>query len=327
MDEKSLAGVNRKFNERRQKRDALIAARQAEVYRAIPRIQEIDNAIFGGGMRMLSAVWDGTGTPEAIAEAYARETAKYAAEKRVLLREAGFGADYLDVPYTCAHCKDTGMQDGKLCSCYLRLLSEALTAESGMGNLLRKQTFDAFDITVYPDVPMDGHTLTPRKNMESILNSCRRFAADFENHTDSLLLYGSPGLGKTFLSSAIANELLARGISVLYQSAGQIVDILSDARFGRNESEAHAVLKSQLLKTDLLIIDDLGTEFINSMTDADIFYIVNSRILAEKSTIISTNLSLPDIGRVYSDRMLSRILGHYIKLHFYGADIRNIRSM
>ncbi len=325
MDEKSLAGVNRKFNERKQKRDALLAARQAEVYRAVPRIQEIDNAVFGGGMRMLSAVWDGTGTPEAVAEAYAKETAKYAAEKRMLLREAGFGADYLEIPYTCAHCNDTGMREGKLCSCYLTLLSEALSAESGMGKLLRKQTFDTFDIGVYADTPFEGQAQSPRENMKTILNTCRRFAADFGSHTDSLLLYGSPGLGKTFLSSAIANALLAKGISVLYQSAGQIVDILSDARFGRGDDEARTVLKAQLLKADLLIIDDLGTEFINSMTDADIFYIVNSRILAEKSTIISTNLSLADIGRVYSDRMLSRIMGHFTPLYFYGTDIRSMR--
>lgn len=327
MDEKSLAGVNRKFNARKQERDALLAARQAEVYRAVPRILEIDNAVFGGGMRMLSAVWDGTGTPEEVAEQYARETAKYTAEKKMLLREAGFGADYLDIPYTCPHCRDTGMRDGKLCGCYLTLLSEALTEESGMGKLLRKQTFDAFDVTLYADTPVEGQAVSPRQNITSILRICREFAADFENHADNLLLYGSPGLGKTFLSSAVANALLARGISVLYQSAGQIADLLSDARFGRGDGEARSVLKSQLLRADLLIIDDLGTEFINSMTDADMFYVVNSRILAEKSTIISTNLSLPDIGRVYSDRMLSRILGHYTKLHIYGADIRNIRGM
>ncbi len=324
MDEKSLAGVNRKFNERKKKREALLSMRREEVYRAIPRMREIDDAIFGGGMRMLSAVWDGTGTPEAVAEEYARETAKYAAEKRVLLKEAGFEKDYLDVPYTCAHCKDTGLRDGKLCSCYLTLLTEALAAESGMGKLLQKQTFDAFDINYYADAPTEGQRLSPRKNMQSIVNVCREFARNFEKHTDSLLFYGNPGLGKTFLSSAIANELLRRGISVFYQSAGQIAEILSDARFGRGD-EARTLLKEQLLKADLLIIDDLGTEFINSMTDADIFYVVNSRIMAEKSTIISTNLQLADIGRLYSDRMLSRVLGHFTKLHFYGTDIRSMR--
>jgi len=324
MDEKSLAGVNRKFNERKKKREALLSMRREEVYHAIPRMREIDDAIFGGGMRMLSAVWDGTGTPETVAEEYAREMAKYAAEKRVLLKEAGFHADYLDVPYTCAHCKDTGLRDGKLCGCYLTLLSEALTAESGMGKLLQKQTFDTFDINFYADAPLKGQRLSPRKNMQSIVNVCREFARNFENHTESLLFYGNPGLGKTFLSSAIANELLQRGISVVYQSAGQIAEILSDARFGRGD-EARTLLKEQLLKADLLIIDDLGTEFINSMTDADIFYVVNSRIMAEKSTIISTNLQLADIGRLYSDRMLSRVLGHFTKLHFYGTDIRSMR--
>lgn len=325
MDEKSLAKVNRKFNERKQRRDTLIAERREEVYRAVPRIREIDDAIFGGGMQMLSAVWDGKDTPETAAESYARTMEKYAAEKRMLLKEAGFSASYLDIPYVCPHCKDTGMQNGKLCSCYLSLVSEALYAESGMGNLLKKQTFETFDIRFYDDMPVEGKQLSPRKNMQSILRTCRNFAAEFGNHTDNLLLYGNPGLGKTFLSSAIANALLERGISVLYQSAARITEILADARFGRGESDTSAFLKEQLLKTDLLIIDDLGTEFMNAMTDADIFYVVNSRILAEKSTIISTNLSLPDIGRLYSDRMLSRITGHFTLLNFYGKDIRSMR--
>ncbi len=325
MDEKSLREVNKKFNTRKQKRDALLSIRREEVYRAVPRIREIDDAIFGSGLSMLSSVWEGEGTPEAVAEAYQKKMAEYIAEKGVLLEKAGFSKTYLDVPYTCPHCKDTGMHDGKLCACYLSLLSEALYAESGMGNLLKKQTFDTFDISVYPDAPMEGMQNSPRQNMVTILKECREFADNFENHADNLFLYGNPGLGKTFLSSAIANQLLSRGVSVLYQSAGQITEILSDVRFGRGESDAHSLLKEQLFKAELLIIDDLGTEFINAMTDADIFHVVNSRILAEKSTIISTNLSLRDIERVYSNRMVSRILGHFTTLYFYGTDIRSMR--
>ncbi len=325
MDEKSLAAVNQKFNARKKTRDALLAARREEVYRAVPRIREIDDAIFGGGLKMLSSVWEGNETPETVAAGYVAAMEKYAAEKRRLIKEAGFPENYLDAPYVCPHCKDTGMQEGKLCSCYLSLVSEALFQQSGMGKLLQKQNFETFDLGFYADTPYEGQRLSPRKNMQLILEACRKFAQDFENHADNLFLYGNPGLGKTFLSSAIANTLLKRGISVLYQSAGQIVEILSDARFGRGESDTCAFLKDQLLKADLLIIDDLGTEFINAMTDADMFYVVNSRILAEKSTIISTNLSLPDIERVYSNRMLSRIMGHFTPLYFYGKDIRSMR--
>ena len=274
---------------------------------------------------MLAAVWEGEGTPEEVAEAFSKETQALSLEKRRLLQDASFRADYLEPPYTCPHCKDTGLYDGKLCRCYLSLLSEGLTEASGMGKLLQKQTFDNFQLSFYEDIPKAGQVLSPRANMQSILRVCRQFAEDFRASKDNLFLYGNPGLGKTFLSSAIANALLAQGFSVLYQSAGQIVEILSEARFGRGDNEACLLLKEQLFKVDLLIIDDLGTEFINSMTDADIFHIVNSRILSEKSTIISTNLSLPDIGRVYSDRMLSRIMGHYKPLHFYGTDIRSMQ--
>ena len=190
---------------------------------------------------------------------------------------------------------------------------------------MKKQNFESFDLGFYEDAPVDGKPLSPKKNMQLNLKICMEFVRDFSEKADNLFLYGAPGLGKTFLSSAIANELLKRGVSVLYQTAGQITDILSDARFGRGESETASFFKDQLVKADLLIIDDLGTEFINAMTDADMFYVVNSRILAEKSTIISTNLSLPDIERVYSSRMLSRVMGHYQTLHFYGKDIRSMR--
>ena len=217
------------------------------------------------------------------------------------------------------------MHDGKLCGCYLSLLSEALYAESGMGQLLRKQTFDAFNLEMYSDAPQKDGKASPRQNMISILRTCRDFVQNFSAHSDSLFLYGGPGLGKTFLSSAIANALLKEGVSVLYQSAGQIVDLLSELRFGKNENEARLLLKEQLLKTDLLIIDDLGTEVINSVTDADIFAVVNSRIMAEKSTIISTNLALRDIERIYSSRMTSRIMGHFKTLYFYGTDIRSMQ--
>lgn len=325
MDEKSLSAVNKQFNQRKKNRDILLAARREEVYRMSPRIREIDDAIFSGGLSMLSAVWEGNESPEQVAGGYAAKTEKYAAEKRKLLKEAGFPSDYLEVPYTCPHCKDTGMHGDKLCGCYLSLMSEVLFEQSGMGKLLKKQKFETFDLGFYDDMPYEGRPLSPKKNMQLNLKICMDFVRDFGEKADNLFLYGNPGLGKTFLSSAIANALLERGVSVLYQTAGQITDILSDARFGRGESETAAFLKDQLVKADLLIIDDLGTEFINAMTDADMFYIVNSRILSEKSTIISTNLSLEDIKRVYSERMLSRIMGHYQTLCFYGKDIRSMR--
>ena len=323
MDEKNLAEVNRRFHAEKKKNEAMQNARREEVYSAVPEIKALDDLIWAGGLSMLNSVRAGE-SPEAVAAAYAARVTEANAKKKELLALAGFPSHYLEPIYSCPHCKDTGYVDGHLCSCYLKHVTEELYRESNMGQLLRTQTFAAFRIDVYDDTPVPGKMLSPRKNMVSILSVCKKFADTFRTHHDSLIFYGNPGLGKTFLSSAIANALIEQGISVLYQSAGQIFDVLGDARFGRGDSEANQFLKTQLLKADLLIIDDLGTEFINGMTEADLFYVVNSRILAEKSTIISTNMQLQELSRQYSDRLLSRILGHFTPLHFYGKDIRSM---
>lgn len=166
--------------------------------------------------------------------------------------------------------------------------------------------------------------MSPRKNILSILEICKDFVNGFDSKEENLLFYGSPGLGKTFLSSSVANALLNKGKTVLYQSAGQVFTLLDDIRFGRNTDNTAQYIASRLLTSDLLIIDDLGTEFITTMTEAEFFRIVNTRILNKKSTIISTNLKLNEISRQYSDRILSRLLGHYNHLHFYGEDIRSM---
>lgn len=323
MDDKRIAEVNRSFNARKKEREAKVVARRAEIYAKLPRIKEIDDAIWAGGLAMMSAVWEGE-SPESVVAQYAARTEAGVSEKRALLVRAGYPADYLEPPYTCVHCKDTGKVGDKLCSCYLSLLTEALYQESNMGQLLRAQTFQKFDLRVYDTEPVPGKAISPRENMKTIFSVCKNYAEQFGKHHDSLILYGNPGLGKTFLSSAIANTLLEKGFSVLYQSAGQVFDTLASVRFGRNDEAADHLLKHQLMQADLLIIDDLGTEFINSMTEADLFYVINGRILAEKCTIISTNMHLPDISRQYSDRILSRILGHYTPLYFYGTDIRSL---
>ncbi len=323
MDDKKLAEVNRRFHAEKKKNEAALAARREEVYLAVPQIKAMDDTLWASGLSMMQAVWAGE-SPEDVAASYATRANDMKEKKRHLLMEAGFTPDYLEMKYTCPHCKDTGLFEGRLCSCYLKLMAEELYRESNMGQLLRTQTFAKFRTDLYEDSPVEGKMLTPRKNMHTILGVCKKFADTFRMHHDSLIFYGNPGLGKTFLSSAIANELLDKGISVLYQSAGQVFDVLGDARFGRGDSETNQFLKAQLLEVELLIIDDLGTEFINGMTEADLFYVVNSRILAEKSTIISTNMHLKDLSRQYSDRLLSRILGHYTPLHFYGKDIRSM---
>jgi len=146
-------------------------------------------------------------------------------------------------------------------------------------------------------------------------------------NSENLVLHGGSGLGKTFLSSCIAKTVLEKGYSVFYQPAYKIFPIFEELRFGDRDKDILRMQTDEIFKTDLLIIDDLGTELTTSYTAEVFFDLLNSRINDKKQTIINTNLSLADVQRVYSERITSRIIGNFTQLKFLGEDIRvNLNS-
>ena len=318
------AKVNRKFNERKTQRDALIEERKALVYGKVPRIEQIEGEISSLALLLLEDVASGKDPDMAVSE-FGERLKNLNDEKKHLLAKNGFRPDFLEVPYHCKICRDTGLDGGKRCRCYNKLMSEELLKESNLSEVMKKQNFASFSLEYYRTEKKRGENFSPRENMLSILNECIQFADDFEKTHKNLLLYGAPGLGKSFLSSAIANRVIERGLSVVYQSAGEVFSRLEDIKFGRITAEKSPL--NAILETELLIIDDLGTEFITPYSEAELFKIINSRLLALKSTIISTNLSLADIRKTYSDRILSRILGEYSNLKFFGEDIRTMNKL
>ncbi len=320
MEKTILSRANIKFNTRRRKREELIEQRKQEIYEKIPEIRAIEQELAGCSFEALSQVAGGA-TPEQAVELFKEKMDRLSKERERLLHKNGFSVEYLNPPYECPKCSDRGIVDGKLCACYNACVSEELYKESNLGTLLKNQTFDKFDFNMYSDKPIEGTELTPKNNMKDIYDECRAFVNDFDKKHGNLIMYGPPGLGKTFLSSCIANSLIEKGVDVFYQSAGQIFTSLDKIRFGRG-NEADEYLADRILASELLIIDDLGTEFVNAMSVSELFRIINTRLLAEKSTIISTNLLMHDIKQYYSERVLSRIAGYYSQLRFYGEDIR-----
>ena len=165
--------------------------------------------------------------------------------------------------------------------------------------------------------------MTPRENMLDILGISEEFINNFDkNNGDNLLFYGTTGLGKTFLCNCIAKSLLDKNKIVIYQTAFTILDILEERRFGKGDKEMSNYQYELLFDADLLIIDDLGTEVSNTFTNAEIFNIVNTRLLRSKKTIISTNLTPKEISDTYTDRVFSRIFDKFNPLKFYGNDLR-----
>jgi DNA replication protein DnaC len=168
--------------------------------------------------------------------------------------------------------------------------------------------------------------LTARQTAERALQECRRFVETFDEQFENLFLYGDTGLGKTFLSHCIAKELLERTHSVIYFSSFRLFELFADSAFGRSDSSQDE-MEQHIFDCDLLIIDDLGTELVNSFVSSELFHVLNERILRRKSTLISTNLSLATFADTYSERIFSRISSNYRMLKLIGDDIRLLKKM
>jgi DNA replication protein DnaC len=161
--------------------------------------------------------------------------------------------------------------------------------------------------------------------MESAVASCRQFADNYKSGRQGgcLLLTGRPGVGKTFLTHCIAKELIDNGHSVIYYSAGELFDKLARSKFGREQDDGEDITSDEYLSScELLIIDDLGTEMVNSFVGSALFQLLNSRISRGLGIVISTNLSVQELSRTYSERISSRILESFTLVEAFGTDIR-----
>lgn len=244
-------------------------------------------------------------------------------EKSRLLIAHGFPKDYLQLHYHCADCKDTGFIGNEKCHCFKQAIADLIYEQSNIREKIKHENFSSFNMDYYPDRPDPQLGISPRENIKNVLAVCRRFIDTFAAAAQNLLFYGQTGVGKTFLSNCIAREILAKNYTVIYLTAFGLVDAFENNTFGNNdENDVPENMFNYILDCDLLIIDDLGTEMNNSFVTSQLFLCINERLLREKSTVISTNLSIEQIQKEYSERIFSRIVGHYEFLPIIGDDIR-----
>ena len=242
-------------------------------------------------------------------------------EKATLLACNGYDDSIFEPIYTCKDCKDTGYINDEKCHCFKQEIINVVYSQSNIKNILAHENFDTFSCKYYSEEKIDPATgLSALETARAAVGKCRFFIDDFGNTPKNIFFYGETGVGKTFLSNCIAKELLEKGYSVIYFTAFQLFDILSKGVFER-DADAIAAHKN-IFDCDLLIIDDLGTEFANSFTTSQLFLCVNERILRHKSTIISSNLGPTDIINIYSERTASRISSNYNIIKLFGDDIR-----
>ena len=310
--------ADRVLRERRRTAEETSERRREEFFRKCPRAQEIERALAGTSIAAAKAVLRG-GRAEEQLQKLKEENLSLQAEYAALLK--GYGLRTLEPDYACPNCRDTGWVDGKMCACRRALLQSESYRKLNELTPLSLSTFGSFSLDYYSG-ESDGTRPSDRETMRNTLRYCMKYAQQFTGDSPNLILTGATGLGKTHLSLAIANEAIQRGFGVVYVSAGSLVSRLEDEHFGRaGDASSLEALKS----CDLLILDDLGTEFRSSFSCAAIYNLINERLLLKKPTIISTNLSTKELTDRYSERFASRVIGSYRRVVFVGRDVRQRR--
>ncbi len=319
-----LKEITLEYSQLRNNKEKEQKIRKKEVYNKVPAIENIDDKIQKIGLNMSKMIIaDPTNAKEHVEKAK-EKIEKLKMEKAFLLTECNIPLDYMELKYNCEVCKDQGyLENGKQCNCLKQQLVSRAYQMSNLENVLEKENFQSFDLNIFSDEKFENEILTPKENMSDILGISEAFIDSFDkNNGQNLLFYGTTGLGKTFLCNCIAKSLLDRNKIVVYQTAFTILDILENRRFGKKGNTLDDYQYKLLLDSDLLIVDDLGTEMTNTFTNAEIFNIINTRIIKGKKTIISSNLTPKEISDTYTDRVFSRVLQNFIPLKFYGKDLR-----
>lgn len=286
-------------------------ARNMEVAALSDDIRIIDGELRGVGLLLFKTACDG-GDIAPIRE----RNLFLGEERRKALVKLGLPEDYTEVKYTCKTCSDSGFIGTKMCKCFKEMLITENIRSSGMGALIEKQSFDNFDVSRYK---YDDVVYT---RMKENFSNAKKYAEDFDNAPTTMLFTGKTGTGKTHLSTSIAKAVIEKGYEVLYDSAQNIVSAFETDRF-KSGYGPYEPKGDKYFECDLLIIDDLGTEFVNQFTVSCLYNLINTRQNKGLHTILSTNLSPREITTKYEDRIYSRIMGSGSKIfQFLGKDSR-----
>ena len=305
-----MQAILKEYDVIREKNRAILNARKLEVAKNAPKYFEHKNEIVSLCMQKVNRSLFDTET-KADEDAYQAQLATLRAASASALAKAGYPADYLEPIYDCPICEDTGFITGAQCACLKKRITSALYAQSGIEHMLEANNFSTLSFEYYK-----GEDLATFQNAVQV---CKDMVANFDTHKDSILLYGTVGCGKSFLSGCVAKELMDKGASVVYFSATQFFNALHPNNLYNTAEE--------LYNCDLVIIDDLGAELTNSFVTSSLFSFLNERILRGKATIISTNLNLADLRERYGERISSRIIQNFKLLKLSGPDIRILQRL
>ena len=322
---KVIRAATERLNEDARRNRSAFERRRSQIYNAVPRLEEIDRQL-SRTIRLAAQAALGQGIdPGPALEEAKRWNLSLQQERDSLLLASGWQKGDLTYKPLCPLCNDRGWRGSEMCKCLRAYCGqEQIKGLSSMLNL-GDQSFDTFDLDYYS--PLYDATIggSPRGMMEIALDVCYTFADKFgRNRVKNLLLTGEPGLGKTFLSAAIARVVSDKGYSVVYDSAVNVFARFEAQKFGRDEAAGRDV--DRYLTCDLMILDDLGSEMTSPLVQTALYQLINGRLLGDRRTVISSNLSLDDMGRRYTPQICSRLGGEYFEVRFFGEDIRKLKK-
>lgn len=314
-----------KIYEARQRKNRIeLERRRRQIYEAVPRVADYDAAISEAAAGLARAALMG----QEQSRQAKRRLQELREERRMLITACGFSPEDMEMSYACELCQDTGYADGKKCRCFRQHEIALLYRESGLEKQLEKENFSTMTDRYYdPKYLINKESgLTLPAYMSAVAERCRQFTREFKEKGGNLLFTGPAGVGKTFFTHCIAKELIEQSVSVVYMTAVELTDTMAAARVSGGE-DMEAGRRAQLIREcELLIIDDLGTELNNSMTNVELFHCLDERLKRGQSTVISTNLSPNELRDTYADRIVSRINSAYQIIRFFGPDIREVKK-
>ncbi len=299
---------------RRQRAESLALERCEDLYTSHPKLAELNQkrGALGAEAAMLAVRGKKEESRLKLVEMHEMQHAHEEA-----LAQLGLTPEDLSPQWFCGNCADTGRVAGRMCGCVeeeIRRLRRDEVNESGPLQLCR---FENFDLNRYPQ-SMEGISVSPRELMRHNLENCRIYADEFDRSSESLYLFGDAGLGKTHLALCIARVVLERGYDVVYVSTQNAFSRLDEERRSWGETGYFRTLA----QADLLVLDDLGTEYLDAYTRSRFYELVNTR-MGRRPTIYTTNIcSQAQLQQRYTEKISSRLLGECHRMRFLGEDIR-----
>lgn len=314
------------IKERRLSAENNAEKRRQRIFKEVPRAQELEQKISLCALSTARVLVRG-GDVQSAMERLKAESLAFQKEYELLLNQNGYTVSDLEPRYFCSKCSDSGYIELNnktvMCDCLKNALTEAACEELNRTSPLKLSTFDDFNLKYYSMDIDDRYPRSPYDQMSKILSVCKKYAENFSLNSSNILMIGKTGLGKTHLSLAIANEVIKKGYGVIYAPAPKIVATLEKEQFSRDQQSYES---SMFTDCDLLIIDDLGTEFTTQFSKTAIYNLFNERLLSGKPVIINTNCKLTELEELYSERFVSRIVGEAKRLDFFGTDVRILKK-